>query len=121
MVSAQIYVGLPPRLQKPISHGLRLLDAERIIEVVSEELNVSIEDIKSSSRKQPIIEARCICINLIMRIHSYTLKEIGRFFGGIHHSTCIHSREHFKDLYGRDKQFTDKVETVKKVLLINKS
>jgi len=63
---------------------------EKILHRVADDMEVSIEDIKSKKRDKKIKDARQICIYLIKSRTDLTLSEIGEPFG-LSHSTVLHS------------------------------
>ena len=64
--------------------------AERILEEVAREHGLSVGDIDGSGREAHIVAARGQAIRRVERETQLTLKQIGRLFGGLDHSTVIH-------------------------------
>jgi chromosomal replication initiator protein len=52
---------------------------------------ISVEQIKSRTRKREIIELRQMAQYLVKKHHRFSLKTIGKATGGYDHSTVIHS------------------------------
>lgn len=69
------------------------LDANRVINVVSEYFNLSKDDIIGKKKTKEIVSARQICIYLITELLDLPLTAIGEIFGGRDHTTIIHSRD----------------------------
>lgn len=63
---------------------------DKILERVSTDMGVSVDEIKSKKRDKKIKDARQVCIYVIKQKTNLTLAEIGDIFG-ISHSTVIHS------------------------------
>jgi chromosomal replication initiator protein len=50
-------------------------------------------DLRGSSRRRAVVEARGVAIHLARQLTGKSLEEIGRFFGGRDHTTILHSLE----------------------------
>lgn len=110
-----IYAGLPERSQVMIRIGRKEYDPDLVLDAVCVTLDLRKEDVVSQSRKREYSEARCIAVGLILQIEkTYGLKNLGVLLGGRHHSSIIHLREQFDNLYKRDKKFTLKTQEVLK-------
>lgn len=68
-----------------------VITAELISEIVSENFNVKIEDLKSKKRNKNIVYPRQISMYLCRTLTDLSLPKIGECFGGRDHSTVIHS------------------------------
>ena len=76
---------------------------KQIIQIVSKEMNISTDDIKSSSRKRNHVIARCyiagICDELRQKNIKITYKSIGNELGKRDHTTIMHNiQTHKQDL-----------------------
>ncbi|MBI2356004.1 MAG: chromosomal replication initiator protein DnaA [Candidatus Doudnabacteria bacterium] len=69
----------------------RGVSAKKIIEVVADFYNVSIEDLLKQSRKKEYVNPRQIAMFIIRRELETSLPSIGEFFGGRDHTTVIHA------------------------------
>lgn len=114
-VAPILYTGLPEQVKCMVQTSRKEIDPERILEVISEHLEIPILELLSNSRKRNLVEARCIAVGLILQVNAnYGLQKLGTLIGGKHHSTIIHLRQTFDNLYKRDKPFTLKVQEVLK-------
>jgi chromosomal replication initiator protein len=66
---------------------------ERIIKEVSSHFKLSAEELKTKSNSRQIAEPRQIAMYLCKRFTKHSFPEIGREFGGKHHTTVMHSVE----------------------------
>jgi chromosomal replication initiator protein len=64
---------------------------DTILEVATEILNISIEDLKSSSRRREISNARHIAMYLMRQHTDLSLPRIGEKFGGKDHTSVMYS------------------------------
>ena len=76
---------------------------KQIIQIVSKEMNISTDDIKSSSRKRNHVIARCyiagICDELRQKNIKITYKSIGNELGKRDHTTIMYNIQiHKQDL-----------------------
>jgi chromosomal replication initiator protein len=85
---------------------------EAILNVVSEEFKISIEDLKGSSRRREISWARQIGMYLMRRHTELSLPRIGEEFGGKDHTTVLYSCEKITQLRETDKEL---VQTLNKL------
>lgn len=66
---------------------------ETVMNAVAETYGVSIEDLKSASRRREISVARQICMYLMRQHTDLSLPKIGEVFGGKDHTTVLYSCE----------------------------
>lgn len=108
-----IYTGLPSRIQKMAFQTFKPLDLNLLLNNVSLCSNVSMKDILSKSRKKHIILARMMFVGIALEHPKPpTLLGIGKLIEQ-HHSTVIHTRETYKDMYFSDKNFRMLTEEIK--------
>ena len=91
---------IAPVLNPPTESGPA--SPEAIMMVVSEALNISIEDLKSSSRRREISLARQIGMYLMRQHTDLSLPRIGEEFGGKDHTTVLYSCDKISQLQKKD-------------------
>jgi chromosomal replication initiation ATPase DnaA len=108
-----IFAGLPERKKHMIVQSIKKVEPQVIIKAVCEALEVTEEQLYSSSRLADIVEARCIAISLILSTNtSITLKKVGKIFNR-HYATVIHARDSFQQCMDTSRSFRSKVKLVK--------
>ena len=89
---------------------------EFIQHLVSDYFKLTIEDLKSASRKREVVQARQISMYFAKNHTSNTLKAIGKSFGGRDHSTVLHSCRTVNDLMTTDRRFKQHIEDLLKAM-----
>ena len=72
------------------------------IDIVSEVLSISVDDLKSNSRRREISHARQIAMYLMRRHTDLSLPKIGEVFGGKDHTTVLYSCDKIAQLIKKD-------------------
>ena len=72
---------------------------------IAEHFNLKLIDLKSRNNSKSIAMPRQIAMYLCKSLTRASLPEIGRSFGGKHHSTVIHSIRKVEDLRKKDGDF----------------
>lgn len=89
------------------------LTAEKIIEVIAREYNVTVADLKSKKRQKKIVLPRQIAMFLLKNKLDLNLTTIGGLFGGKDHSTVISSIRKIDTQINKDASFKKEVDKVK--------
>ncbi|MGH9255635.1 MAG: chromosomal replication initiator protein DnaA [Vicinamibacterales bacterium] len=92
-------------LKNIIDQDERAVTIETIQRFVSDYYKLKIAELKSRNNSKSIAMPRQIAMYLCKSLTSASLPEIGRSFGGKHHSTVIHSIKKVEDLRKRDGDF----------------
>ena len=97
----------------------REISIDYIQKLVCDFYGISVEMVKSKTRKREIVQARQISMFFAKDLTKASLKNIGMHFGGRDHSTVIHACQTVNDLIETDKKFRGDVEEISKRIKIN--
>ncbi len=78
---------------------------ERIARAVASHYKMTVEEMKSKSNSRSIAVPRQVAMYLCKRLTRHSFPEIGREFGGKHHTTVMHSVEKINKLMTDDRVF----------------
>ncbi|MEZ5426754.1 MAG: chromosomal replication initiator protein DnaA [Pyrinomonadaceae bacterium] len=81
------------------------LTMERIARTVASKYKLSLEEIKSKNNSRQIAVPRQVAMYLCKRLTKHSFPEIGREFGGKHHTTVMHSVDKIESLIKDDRNF----------------
>jgi chromosomal replication initiator protein len=84
---------------------------ETIQRFVAEHYQLKIADLKSRNNSKSVAMPRQIAMYMCKNLTHASLPEIGRSFGGKHHSTVIHSIKKVEDLRKREADFNSLIST----------
>jgi chromosomal replication initiator protein len=79
------------------------ISKESIVKAVAEKFSMQPSQLKMKSNTQQIAYPRQIAMYLVKELTHASLPEIGRYFGGKHHTTVLHSVGKIEDLRQRDE------------------
>ena len=92
-------------LRNVLEHEDKAVTIESIQKFISDYYQLKLTDLKSRNNSKSIAMPRQIAMYLCKHLTHASLPEIGRNFGGKHHSTVIHSIRKVEDLRKRDGNF----------------
>ena len=92
-------------LRNVLQHDERAVTIEAIQKFVSDYYQLKHGELKSRNNSKSIAMPRQIAMYLCKGLTNASLPEIGKSFGGKHHSTVIHSIRKIEDLRKRDGDF----------------
>lgn len=78
---------------------------EQIQRAVSAHYKLRVEELKSKNNSRQVAVPRQVAMYLCKRLTKHSFPEIGREFGGKHHTTVIHSVEKIDALVSKDQNF----------------
>lgn len=89
----------------------RVTTVEAIQKYVATAYKLRVQDLKSKTNRADIVLPRQVCMFLCRELTGASLPEIGRRFGGKHHSTVLHSIRKVEDKMARDLTFQQQVQS----------
>jgi len=92
-------------LKNIVEEEERAITIETIQKVVADFYNLKVADLKSKTNSRNIAVPRQIAMYLCKTLTKASLPEIGREFGGKHHTTVLHSINKISDLYDQKGHF----------------
>jgi chromosomal replication initiator protein len=99
-------------LKNVLDHEIKAVTIEIIQKSIAEHYNLKLVDLKSRNNSKSIAMPRQIAMYLCKSLTRASLPEIGRSFGGKHHSTVIHSIRKVEDLRKRDGNFNSLIASL---------
>ncbi len=98
-------------LRDVLRHDQRAVTIDAIQKFVADYYKLKINDLKSRNNSKSIAMPRQVAMYLCKSLTSASLPEIGKSFGGKHHSTVIHSIRKVEELRQRDPAFNSLINT----------
>ena len=89
---------------------------DAIIRKVAEHFNLSPGQIKLKSNTKQIAYPRQVAMYLIKQLTSASLPEIGRVFGGKHHTTVLHSVQKIDHVRRTDEDLNRLIQSLSDTL-----
>jgi chromosomal replication initiator protein len=99
-------------LKNVLAHDERAVTIEQIQKFVADYYQLKLNELKSRNNSKSVAMPRQVAMYLCKALTHASLPEIGRSFGGKHHSTVIHSINKVEDLRKSDKDFDKQVTTL---------
>ena len=90
----------------------RVVTPEKIQEAVAQSYHLTVDDLCSKNNSKAIVAPRQIAMYLCKQMTNASLPEIGRAFGGKHHSTVIHSINKIQDALKHDPILQNEINTL---------
>jgi chromosomal replication initiator protein len=96
-------------LRNVIDHDERAVTLEQIQKYVADYYQLKVIDLKSRNNAKSVSMPRQVAMYLCKMLTHASLPEIGKTFGGKHHSTVIHSIKKIEELRKKDGDFNSLV------------
>jgi len=96
-------------LKNIIDHEEKAVTIDAIQKFVAEYYNLKLADLKSRNNAKSVAMPRQVAMYLCKTLTHASLPEIGRSFGGKHHSTVIHSIRKVEELRKKDGDFNTQI------------
>jgi len=105
-----------PMVQQVLKHLTvgqeRRITIESIIRAVADKFSLQPSQLKQKTNEQKIAYPRQIAMYLARELTSASLPEIGKAFGGKHHTTVLHSVQKIDELRQRDQDLNNLIHTL---------
>jgi len=92
-------------LKNILDHDEKAVTIEIIQKFVADYYQLKVADLKSRNNSKSVAIPRQVAMYLCKQLTHASLPEIGRSYGGKHHSTVIHSIRKIEDMRKRDGDF----------------
>jgi chromosomal replication initiator protein len=113
LTGRNLNIALAKEVLKPlINTEERLITPDFIQEAVGQYYQLKADDLKSKNNSKSIVVPRQVAMYLCKQLTDLSLPEIGRAFGGKHHSTVIHSINKVHDTLKHDPILQNELNTL---------
>jgi chromosomal replication initiator protein len=99
-------------LRNVLDHDEKAITIEQIQKFVADYYQLKLADLKSRNNSKSVAMPRQVAMYLCKTLTHASLPEIGRSFGGKHHSTVIHSIKKVEDLRKKDPTFDNHINNL---------
>jgi chromosomal replication initiator protein len=99
-------------LRNVIEHDDKAVTIEQIQKFVADYYQLKLAELKSRNNSKSVAMPRQVAMYLCKNLTHASLPEIGRSFGGKHHSTVIHSIKKVEDLRKKDGDFNSLINNL---------
>ena len=90
----------------------RKISVDSILRAVAERFSLQPAQLKMKSNTRQIAYPRQIAMYLVKELTHASLPEIGRYFGGKHHTTVLHSVQKIEELRHRDEDLNNLIHSL---------
>jgi chromosomal replication initiator protein len=90
----------------------RKISVESILRAVGERFNMQPAQLKVKSNTKQIAYPRQVAMYLVKELTHASLPEIGRYFGGKHHTTVLHSVQKIEELRQHDEVLNNLIQAL---------
>ena len=99
-------------LRNVLQNDDRAVTIEGVQKAVADHYSLKVAELKSKNNSKSVAMPRQIAMYLCKNLTNASLPEIGKSFGGKHHSTVIHSIRKVEDLRQRDGDFNTLINSL---------
>ena len=99
-------------LRNVLQNDERAVTIEIVQKAVADHYSLKLSELKSKNNSKSVAMPRQIAMYLCKALTNASLPEIGKSFGGKHHSTVIHSIRKIEDMRQRDGDFNMFINTL---------
>jgi chromosomal replication initiator protein len=99
-------------LRNVLDHEERAVTIEQIQKFVAEYYQLKLTELKSRNNSKSVAMPRQVAMYLCKSLTHASLPEIGRSFGGKHHSTVIHSIKKVEEMRKKTAEFDNQIKNL---------
>ena len=99
-------------MRNVLDHEERAVTIEQIQKFVAEYYQLKLTELKSRNNSKSIAMPRQVAMYLCKALTHASLPEIGRSFGGKHHSTVIHSIKKVEEMRKKTAEFDNQIKNL---------
>jgi chromosomal replication initiator protein len=113
LTKSQLTIELAQQVLKSSEdHDEKAISIEQIQKFVAEYFHLKLTELKSRNNSKSIALPRQVAMYLCKALTHASLPEIGRSFGGKHHSTVIHSINKVEEMRKKTPEFDHQIKTL---------
>ncbi len=110
-------MGLANRvLRNIVENSVRVITIEQIQKMVAEHYSLKVSDLKAKNNARRVAEPRQLAMFLTKELTKNSLSEIGKEFGGKHHTTVLHAIRKVDELQKTDQNLRATIERLKEAI-----
>lgn len=99
-------------LKSLLDSSLSVVTVEKIQKIICHKFNIKLSQLKSKNNSPKVVFPRQIAMYLAKTLTKISLPEIGKKFGGKHHTTVIHSVKKIEKLHNEDPEFNREINNI---------
>jgi len=116
LTTVEITVQTAQQVLKNFVEAQKKITIESIQKVVAEQFGLRVTELKAKNNSRAIVRPRQIAMYLTKHLTEASLPEIGRQFGGKHHTTVMHSIDKIEELRQADKDISRTLNKITETL-----
>ena len=99
-------------LKSLLDSSSSIVTVEKIQKIICHKFKIKLSQLKSKNNSPKVAFPRQIAMYLSKELTKASLPEIGKKFGGKHHTTVIHSIKKIEKLYNEDPEFNKEINSL---------
>lgn len=111
-ISPYVFPGLKEYVLNAILRNEKII--QPIVERVGDYFNISVDKLKSSTRKREAVVPRHICMYILKKKTALTYNFIAGYFGGRNHTAVIHACKTIRELLSYDENLRNQITELMK-------
>jgi chromosomal replication initiator protein len=116
LTTVEITVQTAQQVLKNFVEAQKKITIESIQKAVAEQFGLRVTELKAKNNSRAIVRPRQIAMYLTKHLTEASLPEIGRQFGGKHHTTVMHSIDKIEELRQADKDISRTLNKITETL-----